>query len=366
MQAVGQLAAGLAHDLNTMLGGIVATAELLAEQASPGSQQAEDLSAIVGQASRAAELIRQLLAFSRQEMLRPVPVHLGEIVSRMAPMLRAQVGRQLGLGLPSERGPLVKADVHALERVILNLVTNARDAIGPRPGRIDIRCGRIDADSIPEDARSFMPEGSYATLCVADDGPGVPPEHQARIFEPYFTTKPLGAGSGLGLATAYGLVKQSDGFLLLDRRARHGACFTIYLPEADASGRPDAVVRSAGVPARLLLAEDEAVLRAAMARALERAGFAVTAVPDAETALAHLAAGFEPGLLVSDIRMPGLDGVALAEEARRLRPNLPILLVSGYADAAERGRLGGLDVGFVPKPFSLAELCGRAQEMLGT
>ncbi|MFN3591093.1 MAG: response regulator, partial [Thermaurantiacus sp.] len=129
--------------------------------------------------------------------------------------------------------------------------------------------------------------------------------------------------------------------------------------------RASSAARPVAAPARLLLAEDESVLRAAMARTLERAGFAVTAVPDAETALTHLASGFQPGLLVSDIRMPGLDGVALAEEARRLCPGLPILLVSGYADAAERGRLGGLDVGFVPKPFSLAELCGHARAMTG-
>jgi two-component system cell cycle sensor histidine kinase/response regulator CckA len=192
----------------------------------------------------------------------------------------------------------------------------------------------------------------------------VPLEHQARIFEPYFTTKPLGAGSGLGLATAYGLVKQSGGFLLLDRSARRGACFTIYLPEAAEPDRADPSARPGEAPARLLLVEDEQVLRAAMARALERAGLAVTAVPDARAALERLAEGFEPGLLVTDIRMPGMDGVALSVEARRLRPGLPILMVSGYADASERDRLGALDVGFLPKPFSLAELCGRAREML--
>ncbi len=366
MQAVGQLAAGLAHDLNTMLGGIVAMAELLAAEAEAGSRQAEDLAAIVEQANRAAGLIRQLLAFSRQETLRPQTVWLGELVARLVPLIRAQVGRQIGLGLPGDRGPPVRADAEALERVILNLVTNARDAIGPRPGHIEISCGAIGPEAIPEEAREFMPPRSYATLSVSDDGPGVPAEHAARIFEPYFTTKPMGAGSGLGLATAYGLVKQSGGFLLLDRRQKRGARFTIYLPlaEAPAGVGPDAAANP-GAP-RILIVEDEAVLRAAMLRAVARSGAAVEATADGLEALARLTApGRAPiSLLVSDIRMPGLDGVTLAERARALDPALPILLVSGYADAPERSRLGALDVGFLPKPFTLGALLAHIERML--
>jgi two-component system cell cycle sensor histidine kinase/response regulator CckA len=368
MQAVGQLAAGLAHDLNTLLGGIVATAELLAAEAPPGSRQADDLAAIIGQAGRAAALIRQLLAFSRQEMLRPQAVRLGELVARMAPLIRAQVGRQLGLCLPPGRGPLVRADAQALERVILNLVTNARDAIGPRPGRIEIACGTIAPDAIPPEARGFMPGRSYATLSVSDDGPGVPPEHAARIFEPYFTTKPAGEGSGLGLATAYGLVKQSGGFLLLDRAARRGARFTIYLPlaEAPAAAGADAPQRPAAAGPRVLVVEDEAVLRAAIARAIGRQGLEVLCAEDGLRALDLLAGpeGEDIGLIISDIRMPGLDGVMLAERALALRPGLPVLLVSGYADAPGRGRLAELEVGFLAKPFALSDLLARVEAML--
>jgi two-component system cell cycle sensor histidine kinase/response regulator CckA len=356
MQAVGQLAAGLAHDLNTMLGGIVATAELVGGRLPPGGSDAEDLAAIVAQARSAAELIRQLLAFSRQEMLRPARVHIGELVLRLTPLIRAQIGRQLGLGSPSDRGPAVEADPQALERVILNLVTNARDAIGRRPGRIEIGWGVVDAADLPEDARSFIPPGRYAMLSVADDGPGVPAEHAAHIFEPYFTTKPAGAGTGLGLATAYGLVKQSGGFLLLDRRVARGARFIVVLPLAGESGQ--ATNGRLPMPAgpHVLLAEDEAVLRSAMARALEQGGACVTAVADGEAALEAIRRTPEITLLVSDIRMPGLDGLALVERARELAPGLRVVLVSGFADAVERARLAAMDVAFLAKPFSLNDL----------
>ena len=365
MQAVGQLAAGLAHDLNTLLGGIVATAELLREEAPVGSRQEADLAAIVEQAGRAAALIRQLLAFSRQEMLRPRPVRLGELVLRLRPVIRAQIGRHIRLVLPPDPGPSVHADVQALERVLLNLVTNARDAIGARPGRIEIACGTVGPAGIPPDARAFMPPRDYATLSVSDDGPGVPPEHAARIFEPYFTTKPLGAGSGLGLATAYGLVKQSGGFLLLDRGLSRGARFTVYLPLAGGRPAADADAPPAAGKA-VVVAEDDALLRAAMARALGRLGLAVLTAADGLAALDLLSGpqGAEVALLVSDIRMPGLDGVMLTERTRAVRPGLRVLLVSGYADAAERARLADLDIAFLAKPFALSDLTACVSRML--
>jgi two-component system cell cycle sensor histidine kinase/response regulator CckA len=354
LEAVGLLAAGLAHDLNTMLGGILATAELMAGRLPAGSDLAGDLDRIAGQCERAGALIRQLLAFSRQETLRPARVEIAEVIGRTAPILRALVGRHIGLSLPSRRCAAVRADAEALERVLLNLVTNARDAIGSRPGLIRIECGRIGADAIPASARAFMPARDYATLSVTDDGPGVPAEHRARIFEPFFTTKPAGQGSGLGLSTAYGLVKQSGGFLLLDAEHPRGARFTVYLPAADARDEGDRPCRTSAPI--ILLAEDEDLLRACARRGLESAGYSVIAVDGGEAAVSAFAANPGVSALVSDIRMPGLDGVGLARRLREARPGLPVLLVSGYADGAERKALVGLDVAFLPKPYRLADL----------
>ncbi len=354
MQGVGLLAAGLAHDLNTMLGGILATAELMSTRVPADGDLATDLGEIIRQAERAGALIHKLLAFSRQEHLRPVRVDLAALLGRMEPVLRALLGRHIGLSLPSRRGTLVDADPQALERVVMNLVTNARDAIGARPGHVTVSLERVHHSDLPADARGFMPEQDYAALAVADDGPGVPAGLRARIFEPYFTTKGEGAGTGLGLPTAYGLVKQSGGFLLLDDAPRRGARFTVYLP-AVAGEQEQASAAPAARPL-ILLAEDEELLRTCTRRGLEQAGYAVIAVDGGEAAEAAFGANPEVSALVSDVRMPGVDGVELARRLRARRPGLPVLLVSGYADASARDALGGLGVAFLAKPFRLADL----------
>ncbi len=363
MQAVGLLAAGLAHDLNTMLGGILATADLMTARLPADSELNDDLALITAQAERMGALIRQLLAFSRQEVLKPARVELAGFVTRAAPMLRALVGRHIGLSLPSRRCGEVLVDGSALERVLINLVTNARDAIGARPGQISIACARVGARDVPTTA-DYMPAAEYAVLSVSDDGPGVPAELRARVFEPYFTTKPEGQGNGLGLATAYGLVKQSGGFLLLDPDVRRGARFSVYLPVAsDDAGLGE---ERPGAPrsALILLAEDEELLRACARRGLEAAGYGVIAVPDAEQALQAFSDHPDIRMLVSDIRMPGDDGVTLAHRLRVERPDLPILLMSGYADAAARASLEGLEAAFLAKPFRLSELRASVASMM--
>lgn len=363
MQAVGLLAAGLAHDLNTMLGGILATADLMTARLPADSELNDDLALITGQAERMGALVRQLLAFSRQEVLKPARIELAGFVTRAAPMLRALVGRHIGLSLPSRRCGDVLVDGSALERVLINLVTNARDAIGARPGQISTACARLAASDVPA-AADYMPAAEYAVLSVADDGPGVPEELRARVFEPYFTTKPEGQGNGLGLATAYGLVKQSGGFLLLDSDVRRGARFSVYLPLAPDDAGVLAEKPGLSRSALILLAEDEQLLRACARRGLEAAGYDVIDVPDAEQALQAFLDHPDIRMLVSDIRMPGDDGITLAHRLRLERPDLPILLMSGYADAAARASIEGLDAAFLAKPFRLSELRSSVASMM--
>ncbi|MGL6044452.1 MAG: sensor histidine kinase, partial [Sandaracinobacteroides sp.] len=229
-QAVGLLAAGLAHDLNNMLGGIVATAELLSARGPRRASDARDLDAIVDQAVKASGLVRQILAFSRQDLLQPVTADLAQMVGAFRAALAAMAGRRARLEHVAEAGVLVRVDPTALERVLANLVLNARDAIGAGPGHIRLQVGRVPPGATPQAGRGFMPDGSYGAVSVSDDGPGVEPSIAGRIFDPYFTTR--ADGQGLGLSTAYGLVKQSGGFLLHDTGPLGGARFTLYLPEA--------------------------------------------------------------------------------------------------------------------------------------
>jgi two-component system cell cycle sensor histidine kinase/response regulator CckA len=364
-QAVGLLAAGLAHDLNNMLGGIVATAELLAARAELRHGAAEDrrdLGAIVAQAVRASDLVRQILSFSRQELLQPEAVELGALLQRLVPVLGALLPPTVRLEVLQGSRAQVRVDPTAVERTAVNLVLNARNAILEAPGRsgglIRVRADRIGAGERPEAGRSFMPPLPYGRLSVEDDGPGVARDIAARIFEPYFTTRER--GQGLGLSTAFGLIKQSGGFLLLEPGVLGGARFSVYLPEDRGAG----VLPVRGPGGRLLvLAEDELLLRMSVARGLERLGWRVRQAADGESAL-ELLARERPAVLLSDVRMPGLDGIGLTRAARRLHPGLPVLLTSGYADEAARATVPGLGVGWLPKPYTLKTLGERLREML--
>lgn len=358
-EAVGLLAAGLAHDLNNMLGGIVATAELLQARGGFAGEDAFDLRAIVEQAGRASGLIRQILAFSRQDLLVATTAPLDRLLDRFEPVLTALAGP--GISLRREQGQpvLVRIDPTALERAVVNLLLNARAAAGSG-GRIRISTARLAPGLRPEAGRAFMPPVAYGALSVEDDGPGVDAAWSARIFEPYFTTRK--EGQGLGLSTAFGLVKQSGGFLLHDRSELGGARFTIYLPEASPELPRQSRAGTGGAQA-ILLAEDDILLRMSAARGLERLGYRVRQAADGEAALRRLEAE-RPSLLVSDIRLPGLDGVALAKAARAAHPGLPVLLVSGYADETARAALPGLDIAFLAKPFTMKTLGERVRELV--
>lgn len=360
---MGLLAAGLAHDLNNMLGGIVATAELLQLRGGRGADDSRDLEAIAAQAVKASALVRQILAFSRQDMLNPETAGMAALVLRFRPMLEALAGSAVRLEFAGGAEAQVRVDQTALERVVVNLLLNARDAVleaRRSKGLVRISTARLAPGERPEAGRSFMPDAAYAVLRVEDNGPGVDPVHAARIFEPYFTTRP--GGQGLGLASAFGLVKQSGGFLLQDRSVLGGARFAVYLPEAGAAmvRMPYSALPGGQV---VLLVEDDLLLRMSVARGLERLGYRVRHAADGEQALARLAAE-QPALMVSDIRMPGLDGVELTRRARGLYPGLRVLLVSGFADAEARLAVPGLDVAFLPKPFTVKTLGERIRELV--
>ncbi len=367
-EAVGLLAAGLAHDLNNMLGGIVATAELLSMRA-VAREDARDIDAIVDQAVKASELVRQILAFSRQDLLNPVTAELGEALDRLEPVLAALTGPRVRLEQLTGAPVLVRVDPTALERVAINLVLNARDAIlewgggrgrGLVRGTIRVRAARIGRGEGPEAGRGFMPAMPYGVLAVEDDGPGVDPSVAARIFEPYFTTR--ARGQGLGLSSAFGLVKQSGGFLLHEPSPMGGARFAVYLPEVDRLAAQPAADRAPGGQL-VLLVEDELLLRMSVARGLERQGWRVRQAADGAAALQRLTKE-RPAVLICDIRMPGLDGIGLTAAARELHPGLPVLLTSGFADEAARAAVPGLGVGFLPKPYTVKTLGERIRELI--
>ena len=360
-QAIGLLAAGLAHDLNNMLAAVIATAELVAERLPAGGTRA-DVDSIIDQASRASRLIRQLLAFSRQEMLQPQRTDLARILDDLRQILGALAGRGIAVDIVHGPPATVTIDPTAFERILVNLVLNARDAIhaAGSGGRIRITSGSVGPADLPAAGRAFMPPASYVCVTVEDDGPGISDDVAPRIFEPYFTTRP--DGQGLGLSSAFGLVKQSGGFLLHDRGALGGARFSIYLPETpERQGAHPPPRQASG--RMILLADDEMLLRMSAARGLERLGFRVRQAADGEAALARLEEE-RPALLLSDIRMPGMDGVELARRARLRHPGLPVLLISGYADQQARADIPGMQVGFLEKPFTMKGLEKAVQALL--
>ncbi len=368
MEAVGRLAGGIAHDFNNMLMIIIGFADFLCHNIDEDDPRRRDAEEIRKAAERAAALTRQLLAFGRQQLVRPQLVDMNAVVRDMELMLRPLLGEDITLESSLPEVGAVRADRGRLEQVVMNLALNARDAM-TGGGRLYIETRSV---VLAEGAayRQFgmdMPAGRYVRLVVRDTGEGMAPGTRARIFEPFFTTKPPTQNSGLGLSVVYGIVSQSDGYLWVESQPQHGTSFTIWLPEVAAAAEPATPqpLPAAGGTERVLVVEDEAAVRSLAARVLTEAGYSVVEASDGGEALQMLEGGLVVDVVLTDVVMPGVGGVELAERLQEQRPGLPVLFMSGYtgSDVVRRG-LNQRGVPFLQKPFSPLSLTARLRELL--
>jgi len=375
MQLVGQLAGGVAHDFNNILTAIIGHCDLMLMRHTPGDSDYDDIQQIKSNSNRAAGLTRQLLAFSRQQTLRPQVLQLPDAVSEVSHLLKRLLGETVELVVKHGRslGP-IRADPGQLEQVIINLAVNARDAMAAKGGgTLTIQTYSVKADQVAELGSDILPIADYSALSVADTGTGIPANILGKIFEPFFTTKEVGKGTGLGLSTVYGIVKQSGGFIFADSKVGEGTRFVIYLPvhrEEAGTGmarkqektKKDELWGSGTV----LLVEDEPMVRTVAERALTRHGYTVITADNGEDALEVLAKGEPIDLLISDVVMPGMDGPTMVREARESRPDLKILFMSGYAEEQLRKSIDIENVNFLPKPFSVTDLAEAARRAVMT
>jgi two-component system cell cycle sensor histidine kinase/response regulator CckA len=370
LEAVGRLAGGMAHDFNNILAAIKCSCELIGDSLSPDDARGADVRAIVHETSRAAELTRQLLAFTRQQVLVARVVDLNVIVRGAERMLLGIAGEELSLSLElADCAIHVRADPSQLERALIHLVVNAREATASGGG-VTIGTGHARLERDPTGGEVPIVPGTYAWMTVCDTGHGIPREHHGRIFEPFFTTKERGTGTGLGLSAVFGIVKQSGGYTFVKSAPNAGATFTIYLPlvhapENSAPMLPHSRTESDG-PATILLVEDEVALRGLMRRILERSGYRVLEAEHGAEALAHCATHEGAiDLVVSDIVMPTMGGREMAERLRALRPHSRLLFVSGFSgDEAMRQGIDIAGSDYLQKPFSPASLVAKIGEML--
>lgn len=367
MQAIGQLAGGVAHDFNNLLTAISGHCDLLLMRHDREDPEYADLVQIHQNANRAASLVSQLLAFSRKQTLKPERLDLEDVLSDLAHLLNRLVGEKIRLQLTHAQGlGAIRADKRQLEQVLMNLVVNARDAM-PRGGIIRIETEAVTLlDPMARD-RATVPAGDYAVIRVSDTGVGIPEDRLHKIFEPFFTTKKVGEGTGLGLSTAYGIVKQSGGFIFVDSTPGEGTVFQLYFPihagpsEATAeTGKKVILKQGEGV---VLLVEDEAPVRAFASRALRMRGYTVLEAENAEEALKALE---DPSLsvdvFVTDVVMPGMDGPSWVRRALEDRPHVKVIFVSGYAEESLSENQARIPNSvFLPKPFSLGDLTAMVQ-----
>lgn len=370
MQVVGQLAGGVAHDFNNILTAIIGHCDLMLMRHTPGDSDYDDIQQIKSNSNRAAGLTRQLLAFSRQQTLRPQVLQLPDVVSEVSHLLKRLLGETVELVVKHGRhlGP-IRADPGQLEQVIVNLAVNARDAMAAKGGgTLTIQTYLVKADQVAELGSDILPIADYSALSVADTGTGIAPSVLGKVFEPFFTTKEVGKGTGLGLSTVYGIVKQSGGFIFADSKVGEGTRFVIYLPvhlEDAVAGKQRKVEKAKKDElwgsGTVLLVEDEPMVRSVAERALTRHGYKVVTADNGEDALEILARNEPIDLLISDVVMPGMDGPTMVRQARQDRPDLKILFMSGYAEEQLRKSIDIDNVGFLPKPFSVTELAEAAR-----
>ncbi|MFO0547955.1 MAG: PAS domain S-box protein [Polyangiaceae bacterium] len=367
MEAVGRLAGGVAHDFNNLLSVILSYSELLSEELDGTESAHADLEQIIEAAHRAERLTRQLLAFSRKQLLTPELLDLQALIAGLGKMLGRLIGEDIELNIQDSAGlPTVEVDRGAMEQVLMNLVVNARDAM-PNGGRITIATHLVSLDESSRPALSLK-SGQYIELEVRDTGSGMSEETRRRAFEPFFTTKGVGKGTGLGLSMVFGIVRQSRGAIEIDSQLGSGTTFRIYLPCADESTRPPEVSLIESQPTRghecVLVIEDEAPLRAVIGRVLTRAGYEVLLCSGAPEALASAYKdGSRVRLILSDLVMPIMSGRELAEHLLPLCPGARVLFMSGYTDETIE-RLGVLEASFLRKPFDMHVLADRVRQML--
>ncbi|MDX9999042.1 MAG: ATP-binding protein [Phenylobacterium sp.] len=373
MQAIGQLAGGVAHDFNNLLTAIFMQLDVLAARHPVGDPSYEGLNEIRQTSARAADLVRKLLAFSRKQTVQREVLDLGELISEFEVLLRRVLYEDVKLETEYGRDlPQVKADRSQLETAVMNLAVNARDAVRAHGGgTVSIRTARLTESQAR--AMGFPgARGDQALIEVADDGPGIPPEVIDKIFDPFFTTKPVGEGTGLGLATVYGIVKQSDGWITVHSRPGEGAAFRIFLQvhaapaevqavPAPAKARP--VARDLSGAGKILFVEDEDAVRGVAAKLLRARGYEVIEAGSGEEALelAEQHAG-EIDLMISDVVMPGMQGPDLLKHARLYLGEAPVMFISGYAESEFSDLLEGeKNISFLPKPIDIKTLAERVK-----
>jgi two-component system cell cycle sensor histidine kinase/response regulator CckA len=359
LEILGRLAGGIAHDFNNLLGVVLGASTALRRMASP-REIAEELDAIEQAAQRGAALVRQLLAFGRQQVMAPRTIELNESIRQLAVLLPRLLGAGISLELtleePSRR---IRVDPSQWDQVLLNLVVNARDAMSGK-GRVRITTGRRLVL-----AGEALKPGRYAVVEVADDGPGIAPEVLSRIFEPFFTTRLEQGGTGLGLATVQGIVGQFGGQMEVESRPGAGTTFRIVLPRHDGPAEAEAPPPVAAVDGPVLLVDDEPTLLRVARFGLQQAGFKVEVAGDAEEALRRIEAGLVPGLVATDVAMPGMDGLELARAVRARHPAVPILLLSGYSASTVDSDLAGEGMHFLAKPYTPDSLLAAVEKALG-
>jgi two-component system cell cycle sensor histidine kinase/response regulator CckA len=383
MDMVGQLAGGIAHDFNNVLSAIMMANDFLLNAHKPTDPSFQDIMQIKQNATRAATLVRQLLAFSRRQTLRPQVLDLGDALSDLTMLLRRLIGEKVKLDLVHGRDLWpVKVDVSQFEQVIVNLAVNARDAM-PEGGKLTVRTANVSSEESAHLAYKGMPAADYVRIDISDTGTGIPPEIVDKIFEPFFSTKEVGKGTGLGLSTVYGIVKQTGGFVYVDSEPGKGTSFRIFLPrhhpeqdvqpdlaaangaakENSAEARPRADLTGQGT---ILLVEDEEGLRSLNARGLRSRGYSVIEASNGIEALEALEEkNGAVDLVVSDVVMPEMDGPTLLKTMRGRNPGLKIIFVSGYAeDAFEKSLPENQQFAFLPKPFTLSQLVAAVKETM--
>ncbi len=373
MQAIGQLAGGVAHDFNNLLTAMIGFCDLLLLRHKPGDPSFNDIMQIKQNSNRAANLVRQLLAFSRQQQLNPKVLDLSETLTELSHLIRRLIGVQIDLDLVyAPNLNEVKVDEGQMEQVLINLVVNARDAMSGK-GALEIRTENISLMKAKKVMNDTVPAGHWVAIHVRDTGTGISEETLERIFEPFFTTKKVGEGTGLGLATVYGIVRQTGGYIDVQSIVGQGTTFSVYLPRHVKTGEKTELVKKAKEEAvsqdltgtaTILLVEDEDAVRMFSARALSNKGYHVLEADCGESALSVMENhGDTVDIIVTDVIMPEMDGPTMAKKVLETYPDMPIIFVSGYTEDRFKEEIGE-NAHFLPKPFTLQQLATRVKEVL--